>query len=415
MAVIKLDGGYNAFPISYKRGNPIPLDQSDIWYDYADMVAYAKTDPVAYVGQILCYVNEREGEAEAYIILNTDGDIQRLGSASVDDRSIEIDSGGQLALKDWGVQYYTYIPAVKDADGNVITPSGYKLQKVDKNHPWMPGLQPRVASENGQMVLAWYEQNLESLDGVEATIQALKESVQGLEAEVGDPEDFEKDLPATGLYALLEQKVDVQYYAVPVLDADGNLTYDGDGNLITEQIAGTLLDPNDKAKLDALYDGKGSVDASNVENLAEWVKENRNKVEGLYPSADAEKLSKIEDEAEKNIIQDVDTTFFTISTPRVLNLKDIPQSKITGLSKDLEMIRTQTESLDKVLNGYVAQDGSSIKGLRDTVNTILTTYVSVDVFNKTVGNLEDLLASPTTIVEDIVSLKERLTWQEMSK
>jgi hypothetical protein len=41
MANIKQNGGYNALPISYKRGNPIPLDQSSVWYNYDLMADYA--------------------------------------------------------------------------------------------------------------------------------------------------------------------------------------------------------------------------------------------------------------------------------------------------------------------------------------------------------------------------------------
>jgi hypothetical protein len=36
MAIIKLDGGYNALPISYKRGNPIPIDTTMVWYSLDD-------------------------------------------------------------------------------------------------------------------------------------------------------------------------------------------------------------------------------------------------------------------------------------------------------------------------------------------------------------------------------------------
>jgi len=57
MAVIKTEGGYNALPISYKRGNPIPLDKTEIWYDYNLMAEYAASNPVAYVGQILGLVD----------------------------------------------------------------------------------------------------------------------------------------------------------------------------------------------------------------------------------------------------------------------------------------------------------------------------------------------------------------------
>jgi hypothetical protein len=70
MAVIKTNGGYNALPISYKRGNPIPLDKSAVWYDYDQMVAYAQNDATAYVGQILSLVQAEDLTSKAYIILN---------------------------------------------------------------------------------------------------------------------------------------------------------------------------------------------------------------------------------------------------------------------------------------------------------------------------------------------------------
>jgi hypothetical protein len=85
MAVIKLDGGYNALPISYKRGNPIPLDTTALWVDaYVDISTpawdvktaadaqnnlniklktgferaqhYASNGVTAYVGQVLTVV-----------------------------------------------------------------------------------------------------------------------------------------------------------------------------------------------------------------------------------------------------------------------------------------------------------------------------------------------------------------------
>jgi hypothetical protein len=50
MATIKKDGGYMPLPINIKRGNPIPLDASSIWYDVEAMADYAKNNITAYVG-----------------------------------------------------------------------------------------------------------------------------------------------------------------------------------------------------------------------------------------------------------------------------------------------------------------------------------------------------------------------------
>ena len=75
MAVIKTDGNFMGLPMNIARGNPIPLDKSEIWYSYAEMEAYAKNNPVAYVGQMLGLIDEETQTSAAYIILNTAGDL----------------------------------------------------------------------------------------------------------------------------------------------------------------------------------------------------------------------------------------------------------------------------------------------------------------------------------------------------
>lgn len=83
MATIKKDGGYNALPISYKRGNPIPLDKSAVWYNKAEMEEYAVSNPTAYVGQVLSYVNETDNKVEVYVITNEAGELELLNLAKI--------------------------------------------------------------------------------------------------------------------------------------------------------------------------------------------------------------------------------------------------------------------------------------------------------------------------------------------
>ena len=151
MAVIKKDGNFMGLPMNVARGNPIPLDKSEIWYSYSEMETYAKTDPVAYVGQILGLVDETAGTATAYIILNTAGDLQEIG-ASIDipsllgDNASIVISNDIVALKNWGVQYYKYIAATEETEAH------YVIQVVDDSHPWIAGLEPKAALEEGQIV-----------------------------------------------------------------------------------------------------------------------------------------------------------------------------------------------------------------------------------------------------------------------
>lgn len=101
MAIIKLDGGYNALPISYKRGNPIPLDTTAVWYDEAKLIEYAKTGVTAYVGQVLTLVDSTNNTATAYVIANTAGDLEPIGTAPIGDaKSIVVDAEtGTVSLK----------------------------------------------------------------------------------------------------------------------------------------------------------------------------------------------------------------------------------------------------------------------------------------------------------------------------
>jgi hypothetical protein len=66
------------FPLNFRRGNPNPLDNSSVWASYDEAKTYAKTDPTAYVGQILTVVAE-DGTTIAYII-DKDGNLNDLAT-----------------------------------------------------------------------------------------------------------------------------------------------------------------------------------------------------------------------------------------------------------------------------------------------------------------------------------------------
>ena len=82
MAVINKDIAYMALPLSIRRGNPFPIDEYSVWYDMGELTTYATTSPVAYVGQIVTLVNEDESTVEAYMIQNTAGNLMKLASTT---------------------------------------------------------------------------------------------------------------------------------------------------------------------------------------------------------------------------------------------------------------------------------------------------------------------------------------------
>ena len=77
-------------PFNYTRGNPIPLDSWSLFMTYTSADAYAKTNAVAYPGQILTVVEN--GNSKVYVIK------QGTITAGEEDKStrqlIELGSGG---------------------------------------------------------------------------------------------------------------------------------------------------------------------------------------------------------------------------------------------------------------------------------------------------------------------------------
>lgn len=82
MAVIKKDGGNMALPIAIKRGNPIALDTTSVWYNKTEMETYAASGATAYVGQSIVFVDEENSTVEAYIIANAAGTLVKLASTT---------------------------------------------------------------------------------------------------------------------------------------------------------------------------------------------------------------------------------------------------------------------------------------------------------------------------------------------
>ncbi len=82
MAVINKDIAYMALPLSIRRGNPFPIDEYSVWYNMEELITYAQSSPVAYVGQVVTLVNEEENTVEAYMIQNAAGNLMKLASTT---------------------------------------------------------------------------------------------------------------------------------------------------------------------------------------------------------------------------------------------------------------------------------------------------------------------------------------------
>lgn len=252
MAEILKNNSFMALPSSIKRGNPAPLDVSEIWFSYEEMAAYAATNATAYVGQQMALVDEVNNTATAYIILNTDGDLQEIGAGVLtDDLSVAMDDEGALRLHDYGVKYYKYVAAVGEEGTEDYVAAHYEQQVVDADHPWVAGLEPRVVLEGEDLVLGWYEPNPTTVEGVQSQVVTVQSAVETLKSDVDQVEEDVKTLEsnladladeigspaegetlASGLYAELDAKANS---ANVYTKTEINDTVEGINNAIAEK------------------------------------------------------------------------------------------------------------------------------------------------------------------------------------
>lgn len=80
MATILNNAAYMALPMNIKRGNPIPLDTTAVWYSKAELDAYAATGATSYVGQVLTLVEN--GTVAAYMISDEAGTLVKLAQTT---------------------------------------------------------------------------------------------------------------------------------------------------------------------------------------------------------------------------------------------------------------------------------------------------------------------------------------------
>lgn len=190
MATINNNIAASSLPITFKRGNPVPLDNSSVWYDYESMVTYAQSGATAYVGQILAYVNETDSTTTIYAIKDTDGTLEAVGSQTQgDDKSIVLSDDG-FSLKNWGVKYYKWVEATGEEGQEGYIAGHHELQVVDAEHPWINGLEPRVfLGSDGTAELAWYQPSTVTVQGLNSTVSTLQTEVTSLRADIAGKVD----------------------------------------------------------------------------------------------------------------------------------------------------------------------------------------------------------------------------------
>ena len=196
-----------SFGKSFSRMNGQPLDESEVWYNKAELEAFAAGNS-AYVGMKLAYVDETNQKVYQYSV-QYDGSIKEIGVAPLgDNKSIAVDAEtGTVSLK--GIDTLTFERDILGEDGE---PTGDK-ESVQ--------YQPLMTKDG----LVWVEPSKTTVEGLATLIDALDKRTTALETKVGKAAEGETE--ATGLYKAIDDLEKSLDERLDVLEAkeDEDTTY----------------------------------------------------------------------------------------------------------------------------------------------------------------------------------------------
>lgn len=108
--------GINQVGNSYQRKSAVPLDYYSLFNTKAEAEAYAASNPVSYVGQVISYIHE--GEVKVCVIANADGLLKEVGTKPVGDgKTIEVSAEGAVALLGAASAANGTLPMLEEVDG----------------------------------------------------------------------------------------------------------------------------------------------------------------------------------------------------------------------------------------------------------------------------------------------------------
>ena len=202
--------------VSIARGNPLPLDANSVFESYADLETYA-AGVLAYPGQVVAVVN---ADSTGIYYLDQEKAIKPVGVIPAgDELSVDMDDNDVISLHNFGKVFYKYVAENGDVAAH------YEKVDVSDANPWTAGLEPRVVTEDGKLVLGWYEPNPTTIDGVNDQVTAVQGTVTDLVDSVGAPSTENSE--ATGLYKEVEDvQEDVKELTDTVGSADDSLGND---------------------------------------------------------------------------------------------------------------------------------------------------------------------------------------------
>lgn len=397
--------------LNIRRGNPNPLDNSSVWASLEAAQNYAKTDPVAYVGQVLTVVTdvvvgeETVKTATAYVIDNEAGDLKAVGTSPVGDEStIVVAEDGTVSL--YGIEGLALTR--EDEDGTVT------------NITYQP------LFVNGK--LTWVEPSATTVEGLAAEIEGLKTRISAVEATIGNETDgLVKDVAdnaagiaqnATDITAVnnkIGEVTEGKTVAEMIADAQTAATYDdtqvkADIQTNTDAIDAIKADylkTTDKTELSGLI----TAEQTRAEGIEAGLRTDVDAIKGDYlKAADKEALQNqintiMNNPETEGVIDSINefTTYITehgtiaegFRTDIDKNADDIAENAaaIAGIATVYETKEDATAKLTEA-KSYADTKAEALQGAIDTldesVDGILADYLKEEDKTELQGNIDTL-------------------------
>lgn len=342
-----------SFAKSFIRLDGQPLDKSEIWYNFDEAQSYAKTD-AAYVGQILSVINSENNNVIFYGIQDVEGTLKEIGTSAVGDNvSLEV-IDNVIQLKNFGKEYYSFVPATKDENGNIIENSKYVLTQGFKS-----GLEPRVIFDNETLMIAWYEPGAETIEDIAINIESISKTVDELKEQVGQKSN--DNIEASGLYSEVE-RIDIEL--------NNRYTKNETDEIITEAIINAehlkrkivdALPAIEEAEINTIYMIPND-SSDNNNKYSEWIIINNVFEKVGSWEVDLTNYAKTED------LEDISSEIERIDNAIISNTNEF-NSIISNINNSLDTL--QNNKVDKVYYEVVELDENNNPVLDESGNPII--------------------------------------------
>lgn len=309
------------------------------------------------------------------------------GGSSVDvktdEKTISFSSDGvTIALKDFGVKYYKYIPESNGVKAH------YEVQIVNASNPWKEGLEAKVTvDDNGQFVLGWFEENLELNNKVEELTSKIE--VVNILAKENTVQITDIKTSVTNLTDLLNNKADASSVYTKA-EVDAKILEAGH---LTRKTFQTLEEANNFI-----------VSVSNPEAyiymIASSPDTNNKYAEYLYVDGELEFIGSWDVNLSNYVTK---SEFQTIST-QVSNIASLLNNKAD--KSEIKIISTQISDIESLLNGKA--DKTEVITISNNLGSLTTRVESLEEFmNSDYFNKIDKMEA------DLNTVKEAVIWKDL--